>query len=119
MEDAYLASHSLQLDDAGVDDRIDIGWKMGALLWVSLAVQPFHEVEITGSIERDWIAVEEVRHNCVIAIRSELIGVELSVVEAVADDICDTGEISVCRELKSFASLSFERQVVALGSDQN
>lgn len=51
------------------------------------ACEPFHNIEVVGAVERDWIAFEEVGHNDEVAICGELIGNELGVDKFMADDI--------------------------------
>ena len=62
---------------------------MGLLVWVVRPLQPLHDVEVAGAIQGDGILVEKVGHQDKVAIGSELVGDELSVVEAVADDVGD------------------------------
>jgi hypothetical protein len=87
-----LGSH---LHDAGIDNGIDRGRQMRRLLWVVLALEPLHNVEIAGAVQGDRVAVEEVGHQDKVAIGGELVGDELGIVEAVADDIGDAGDTGI------------------------
>ena len=68
---------------------------MGDLLLAVLALHPFLDVEVAGAVERDGVAVEQVGHEDEIAIRGELVGDELGVVEAVTDHVGDAMTINL------------------------
>jgi hypothetical protein len=84
--DTMLLSH---LDDAGVDDWVNVRWVVSTLLGVILAAEPLHDIEALRTVELDWVAVEQVRHHNKVAVGSQLVGDELDIVELVADDIGD------------------------------
>ena len=86
--DAVLLSH---LDDARIDDGIDVRRVVGALLGVVLAAKPLHDIESFRSVELDWIAIEKVRHHHEVAICSKLVSDQLDVDELVANDVRDAG----------------------------
>ena len=54
-----------------------------------LSFHPFHDVEITRFVQRDGILVEQVGHDHEVSVGGELVGDELDIVEAVADDVGD------------------------------
>lgn len=58
---------------------VALGWARGG--------QPLHDVKVIWAVERDWVALEEIGHDDVVAISGELVGDELGVVELVADDV--------------------------------
>lgn len=86
----YLSSVLLaKLDDAGVDDGIDVRGIVGALLRVVFAGEPLLDVEVVRAVQLDGVAVEEVGHQDEVAVGGQLVGDELDVDELVADDIGD------------------------------
>lgn len=85
---AYLDTVLLsQLDDAGINDGIDVGRVVSALLGVVLASEPLHDVETLGSVELDWVSIEQIRHHHEVAVCGELVSNKLGIVELVADDV--------------------------------
>lgn len=75
-----------------------------------LAVHPFLDIKVSRSVQRDWIFVEQIGHEDKVAtigqirrvrngeclpIGRKLIGYELDIVESMADDIGETGRLSV------------------------
>jgi hypothetical protein len=86
---AHLAAQTLQLNDTSVNSRIDTRREMRELLRVVLAIQPLHDIEVSRTVEGNWVAIKEIWHQREIAIGGELVGYQLCVVEAVADDIGD------------------------------
>lgn len=60
---------------------------MCGLLLVVLAHQPFVEVQARGATNGDGITIEEIGDQDQVAIGGELVGDQLSILEAVAQDI--------------------------------
>ena len=60
---------------------------MAGTLGVVSAVQPFHDIEIARTVQGNCVSVKEIRHKYEVAIRSELIGDELSIVETMTDHV--------------------------------
>ena len=77
------------LDQARIDDGVHHRRQVRLFIWVVFSSQPFLDIEVAGSVERNRVLVEDVGHQDEIAIGSELIGDELCVVEAVADNVRD------------------------------
>jgi len=77
------------LNQARINDRINDRWCMRLLVRVVLSSQPLHDLKVTGTIEWDGILVEEVGHHHEVAVCCELVGDQLGVVEAVADNVGD------------------------------
>jgi hypothetical protein len=75
------------LDQARVDDGINDGRQVCDLFLAVLAVHPFHNVKVAWSVEWDGVAMEQVGHHDKVAVGRELVGDELGIDEAVADDV--------------------------------
>jgi len=73
-----------------VDDRIDHGRQVCDLFLIILSLYPLHDVKVARSVEWDGVAMEQVGHHDKVAVGRELVGDELCVDEAVADDVGDT-----------------------------
>lgn len=56
-----------------------------------MTLLPLGKIEIVATVQRNWVAMEKIGHECEEAIGSELVGDELSVVELVPDDVGETG----------------------------
>lgn len=79
-----------QFDDTGVDDWIDVDWRMcNLLLFGVCALNPLLDVEVARTIQGERVTVENIGHDHEIAISCELIGDQLGIVEVVADHIGD------------------------------
>lgn len=74
---------------------------MGLLLRVVFTGQPFHDVKVARSVQRDGVLVEQVWGEDKVAIGGKLVGNQLGIVESVADDIGNAGQgrISLGEEL--------------------
>jgi hypothetical protein len=80
---------------------------MGHLIGMILAIEPFHDVEVARAVELDWVAVEEIGHHHEVAVGGELVGDQVGVVEAVANDVCDAedGQYDLRSPVKNDASV--------------
>lgn len=80
------------------------------LLFAVFALHPFLNVEITWPVQWDRVAIEQIGHHDEVArlgqilfidscsyspVRSELVGYELGIVEAMADHVCNATSSSV------------------------
>lgn len=72
--DAKLLAH---LANNVVDDGLDVLGQM--------VLEPVHDLEALGSIQRDRVALEQVGHDDEVAMLGELVGQKLGVDELVAD----------------------------------
>ena len=55
----------------------------------AVVLDPAREVEVAGPVQRDGVAEEDVGHVGEVAVRGELVGDQLGVLEAVADHVGD------------------------------
>jgi hypothetical protein len=69
-----------------LDDRVDLVRQVALALGAAL-LQPGHDVEVFGAVELHGVALEEVGHDDVVAVGSELVGDELGVDELMADHV--------------------------------
>lgn len=93
--DAFRTKVGLQLRKHSPDNGLDALWQM---TW--RALEPAHEIKVRGAIQRDWIAVEQVGHDDEVAIGRQLVGDELGVREAVADDISEEQDGALGRAVR-------------------
>jgi len=84
------------LDQTRVDDRIDHGRQVCDLFLIILSLYPLHDVKVARSVEWDGVAMEQVGHHDKVAVGRELVGDELCVDEAVADDVGDNQDTLLC-----------------------
>ena len=89
--EGVLGAH---LDEAGVDDGVDLGREMGLPTLVIRAFHPGLDVEVARAVKGDGIAGEEVGHQDEVAVGGELVGDELRVDEGVADYVGDDEDTS-------------------------
>lgn len=87
---------------------------MADFLLVECAQHPLSDVEVRGMVHRDWVAVEQIRHQYEVAIVCKLVCDQLRVVGAVAEYIGNSGMFTLsvgsrCRQRCS-ATLTIECQ---------
>ena len=66
---------------------------MGTVLGMAITSKPLLNIEIARTVQRDWVAIKQIRHHYEVAVGSELVCDQLDVVEAMANDICETREL--------------------------
>lgn len=60
--------------DNGVDSLLGVG-----VLAVTALAEPLHDVEAVGAVQRQWVAVEDVDNEGVVAVGGEVVGHQLGV----------------------------------------
>ena len=83
--DGLAAQLALHVLEDLLDDGVDLFGRVARAF--AAVLQPVHDVEALGAVQGDGVAVEEVGHDDEVAVGGELVGDELGVDEAVADDL--------------------------------
>lgn len=91
---AHLRPH---LDQARIDDGID-GRRQMAALGPAFG-QPRHEIKVAREVEREGVAVKEIRHDDMVAVCGELVGDKLGVVKPVTEHVGDDEDALLARRV--------------------
>lgn len=87
---------------------------MGDLTVAVRSLHPSLDVKVSGAIEGDRIAIEQIGHHNKVAVRSKLVGDKLCVNEAVAHDVGDAAAavsfISIPAGKESWRTLRYPSQ---------